>query len=282
MRSMPWKPVLVAMIVCVAQPRASLAVDRMVGLVPSDGVGRFVKEFSVGAGTTIAGAQFANNDAATVFPSVVLIRGPLGDLSEGPTVASAANVQETSLGVVTVSWSTPVFVTEAETYLVAVQIPAGPGKQGVGRGPALGASDVASPNGSYIASGAAGTLCPLRADLGISLVTRGTAGGGAAKASGMPPDEPGTGGRTFLSSRTGSGGVTLSFGLAKPGTAVLRIYDVAGRAVRELAREGLQAGTHERTWDGTDERGTEVAKGIYFAQLNVSAQTLEHKILKAW
>ncbi len=139
MRAMLWRPVLVAAMGTVVIATGGQATDRMLGLVPSDGVAMLVNQFSVRAGTTITGAQFANNDRATLFPSVVLLRGSLGSVSEGTVIASVANVQESSGGGVTVLWPTPVVVSEAGTYYVAVRIPAGPGKQAIGRGPAIGA-----------------------------------------------------------------------------------------------------------------------------------------------
>ena len=78
--------------------------ERMVGLVPTDGVAMFVKTFHVDAGTTITGVQFVNNDPAIVFPAVVLVVGAEGCLAGGTTVASAANVQEDSGSLVTVMW----------------------------------------------------------------------------------------------------------------------------------------------------------------------------------
>ena len=148
---------------------AAAAVDRMVGLVPSNGVAMFVKVFTVSEGTVITGMQFTSNDPTTVFPSVVLVRGPVGSgLAGGTTVASAANVQEASGSLVTVTWSSAISVTETGTYYVGVCPPSGAGKQSVGHGPALGANDAATPDGSYIASGMNGELCPVAADLAIS------------------------------------------------------------------------------------------------------------------
>src|SRR5439155_26164657 len=172
------------------------------------------------------GVQFTNNDPATVYPSVVLVRGPLGSMSEGTTVASAANVQEISGGIVTVIWSAPVVVSEAGTYYVGVRVPAGPGKQGIGHGPALGANDITSPNGSYVASGSDGALCAVGVDLVASLLT--SAAGGQFKAGDLGPDEPppAQSARTFLSWRSwASSTVVIDFGLARDASDVsLRIY----------------------------------------------------------
>ncbi len=44
----------------------------------------------------------------------------------------------------------------------------------------------------------------------------------------------------------------------------LRIYDVAGRLVRVLLDETLDAGPHAVVWDGRNDQGKPVSSGIYF------------------
>jgi len=60
---------------------------------------------------------------------------------------------------------------------------------------------------------------------------------------------------------------TLRFRVEEPGEAILRVFDARGRIVRTLLRQWLPAGEHEARWDGRDERGGEVASGLYFAQI---------------
>ncbi len=56
----------------------------------------------------------------------------------------------------------------------------------------------------------------------------------------------------------------VAFELDRPGTVDLRVYDLAGRLVRVLvAGERLDAGPHERRWDGRDDGGRGVAAGGY-------------------
>lgn len=52
----------------------------------------------------------------------------------------------------------------------------------------------------------------------------------------------------------------------------LKIYNVNGQLVRTVFTGRRPAGYHTFDWDGTDERGTSVASGIYFARF-VSGQT---------
>ncbi len=58
----------------------------------------------------------------------------------------------------------------------------------------------------------------------------------------------------------------------------LRVYDVRGAFVRELAAGQIGGGTHEARWDGRDHRGTSVSSGIYLYRLEVGANKLTGKM----
>ena len=60
---------------------------------------------------------------------------------------------------------------------------------------------------------------------------------------------------------------TIEFGLAKADRVELRIFDVGGRLVRTLADRNFEAGKHSLVWDGSDNSGKQVARGVYFTQL---------------
>lgn len=47
----------------------------------------------------------------------------------------------------------------------------------------------------------------------------------------------------------------------------LRIYDVSGRLVRTLVEGPQEAGQKTVTWNGRDDRGRNVASGVYFYRL---------------
>lgn len=65
---------------------------------------------------------------------------------------------------------------------------------------------------------------------------------------------------------------TISFTLAEESTVSLRIYDVAGRLVRDLIpNEGLPAGKKEIVWNGTDAQGKLVSTGVYFYVLDTGS-----------
>ena len=72
---------------------------------------------------------------------------------------------------------------------------------------------------------------------------------------------------------------TLRFDLARAGTVDLCVYDAAGRRVRTLVREHLDAGLgHAIAWDGRDDAGQRVPSGVYFCRL-VTADTRTSRTL---
>src|SRR5262249_18150781 len=58
----------------------------------------------------------------------------------------------------------------------------------------------------------------------------------------------------------------VRFGVAKAVRVQIGIYDVTGRKVRNLADRVFAAGEHELHWDGTDDSGAKVARGVYFVR----------------
>jgi len=58
----------------------------------------------------------------------------------------------------------------------------------------------------------------------------------------------------------------------------LRVYDVAGHLVRELARGQATPGLHEVQWDGRDHRGEPTSSGIYLYRLTVGTEKLTGKM----
>ncbi len=61
----------------------------------------------------------------------------------------------------------------------------------------------------------------------------------------------------------------IRFSLAEKGPADLALYDVNGRRVRTLVTGVQEAGSHQVIWDGLDDAGRPVPKGVYWDQLRV-------------
>ena len=46
------------------------------------------------------------------------------------------------------------------------------------------------------------------------------------------------------------------------------MYDLTGRVVRTLADGVLRRGRYSVSWNGTDDRGRELARGVYFCRFS--------------
>lgn len=62
--------------------------------------------------------------------------------------------------------------------------------------------------------------------------------------------------------------VRIAFTVGRRGTVRLRVYDVAGRLVRNLLDEVRGAGAYDVDWDGTDDSGSAQSSGIYLVHLD--------------
>jgi hypothetical protein len=79
---------------------------------------------------------------------------------------------------------------------------------------------------------------------------------------------------------------TIHFTVHRPSSAVhspypttLKIYNVLGQKVKTLVDEPESAGSYEVIWDGKDERGNNLASGIYFYRLQIGDQTQTKRML---
>jgi len=60
----------------------------------------------------------------------------------------------------------------------------------------------------------------------------------------------------------------IQFALPVKGHVRLKIYNVAGQLVRTLQDGVMDAGSHEISWDGSNNLGASVASGVYFFKIN--------------
>jgi hypothetical protein len=78
-----------------------------------------------------------------------------------------------------------------------------------------------------------------------------------------------------------SGATTVRFQLPDRQRVALRVFDAAGRLVRTIADETLDAGPHALSWDGRTEAGSPAPSGIYYATLRAGASEARSKIVLA-
>jgi hypothetical protein len=72
----------------------------------------------------------------------------------------------------------------------------------------------------------------------------------------------------------------IRFDLPVPTGVSLRVLDVAGRTVRTLAGGHQSAGSHQVSWDGTDDASRPVAAGVYFYRLETDLGSETRQMVK--
>jgi len=70
-----------------------------------------------------------------------------------------------------------------------------------------------------------------------------------------------------------NGPALVRLGVAHAGRVQVNIYDVVGRRVRTLADRVFPAGEQTLRWDGTDDTGTKLPRGIYFVRSSTDRTT---------
>jgi hypothetical protein len=63
------------------------------------------------------------------------------------------------------------------------------------------------------------------------------------------------------------GKAMVHFGLAKADRVEVKVYDVTGRLVKTLANRTFQPGPQSVVWDGSNDQGQVVSRGVYFTQV---------------
>jgi hypothetical protein len=71
----------------------------------------------------------------------------------------------------------------------------------------------------------------------------------------------------------------VRFDLPEARAVELRVYDAAGRLVRELAGGVFAAGTHRVTWDGRDGDGRAASSGVYYLRFTAGEDRAAQKIV---
>lgn len=66
-----------------------------------------------------------------------------------------------------------------------------------------------------------------------------------------------------------SSGTFVDFNLSAETLVSVRVFDVAGRLVRDLIAESYPKGHHSVRWDGNDGAGLPVTSGVYYARIRV-------------
>jgi hypothetical protein len=72
---------------------------------------------------------------------------------------------------------------------------------------------------------------------------------------------------------------TISFALPEAGEVSLSIFNMNGQLVKKLVAGEMNAGRHSFTWDARDERGLQVASGVYLYVIQAGDFTAQRKLV---
>jgi hypothetical protein len=64
---------------------------------------------------------------------------------------------------------------------------------------------------------------------------------------------------------------TLAYALPSPSKVEIAVFGIDGRRIRQLVSEEVPAGIHRVTWNGRDDRGQQVARGLYFCRMEAGS-----------
>ena len=74
------------------------------------------------------------------------------------------------------------------------------------------------------------------------------------------------------------GDAQIQFGITRRERVELKLYDVTGRLVKTLANREFEVGEHVVVWDGSDDEGRLVPRGVYFYQLRTPSFVSRKKL----
>jgi hypothetical protein len=72
---------------------------------------------------------------------------------------------------------------------------------------------------------------------------------------------------------------TVNYALPSTSEVAIKVYDVAGKLVKTIVSERLDAGYYTASWSGRDNIGREVAAGVYFIEMNAKGFESQHKVV---
>jgi len=73
--------------------------------------------------------------------------------------------------------------------------------------------------------------------------------------------------------------LAIRYSLAAEGRVLLRVHDLTGRVVRTLCASNMKRGAYSITWNGADDRGRELARGVYFCRFTAGDYRATEKLV---
>ena len=76
-----------------------------------------------------------------------------------------------------------------------------------------------------------------------------------------------------------SEGTVITYSAPTPAGVALKIFNVHGQVVRTVHEGDVSAGVHQVTWDGRDDKGARVARGVYFCRMEAGSFSATEKLV---
>jgi hypothetical protein len=73
--------------------------------------------------------------------------------------------------------------------------------------------------------------------------------------------------------------VAIRYTLDAQRRTLLQIHDLTGRVVRTLCASSMKRGAYSVTWNGRDDRGRELARGVYFCRFTAGDYRATEKLV---
>ncbi len=73
--------------------------------------------------------------------------------------------------------------------------------------------------------------------------------------------------------------LTVRFKLSETAKTSIEVFNYQGQRVRSLLSAEIDAGEHQRAWDGRDQNGAQLPSGMYLIQLRTGKEVINKKIL---
>jgi flagellar hook assembly protein FlgD len=73
--------------------------------------------------------------------------------------------------------------------------------------------------------------------------------------------------------------VAIRYTLDAQRQTLLQMHDLTGRVVRTLCASSQRRGAYNVTWNGTDDRGRELARGVYFCRFSAGDYRATEKLV---
>jgi len=97
---------------------------------------------------------------------------------------------------------------------------------------------------------------------------------------GVTPPANGFPAHLWTSPNPFNGSTSVTFSLARPGHAIVSVYDVEGRRVATLADGSFAAGSHKVRWPAQDAVGDLIGPGVYLLRLEASGVVTTQKVVQ--